>query len=170
MGKQKKAKGVSLQAFAALTTYSDLMSLLLTLFVLLYALSEPRRPKLEATLQEIRQQMQRLPPPPPPKPAIKPQQASQTELNLLRQGPPGRHSEVKTLTENGRQKIVIGGEGMFQHGSATLSAAAKRVLQYDVAPNLTGFYNRVEIIGYADRAEEEAPRSSGSSPAGGRTR
>lgn len=149
-----------MQAYAALTTFADLMSLLLTLFVLLYAISEPKRPKLEATLAAIRQQMQRLPPTPPPKPAIKPQQTSEAELSLLRQGPPGKRPEVTALAENGRQKIVIGGEGLFEHGSAVLSPKAKRILQYDVAPNLAGFFNRVEILGHADRSEDAATDSA----------
>ncbi|MDR1534605.1 MAG: OmpA family protein [Planctomycetota bacterium] len=157
MAKKKQGKGVSLAQFAALTTFSDLMSLLLTLFVLLYALSEPKRPKLEATLSVIRQRMQRLPFTPPPKPAIRPQRTTQAELGILRRGPPGKRSEVTTLSEDDRQKIVIGGEGLFLPGSAVLTAKAKRILQRDVAPDLAGFRNRVEIAGHAATADGESP-------------
>lgn len=153
MAKKKKQKGVSMTAFAALTTYSDLLSLLLTLFVLLYALSEPKKPKLIATMAAIRQHMQRLPPAPPPPPAIRPQLVSHEEMSVLRRGPPGKRSETTALTDHEKQTIVLGDEEYFPPGSFVLSAKAKRTIQQDVAPELRGFHNRVEIIGHADASE-----------------
>ncbi len=155
-GKKKKKAGVSMTAFAAITTYSDLMSLLLTVFVLLFALSEPKRPKLAATMNAIRQVMLGLPPAPAPKPAVKPQQVSQNELNTLRRGPPGKRSEVSTIIEEGRQKMVIGGDEFFLPGSADLSPRAQRILQHDIAPDLRGFNNRVEITGHTEKTANQA--------------
>ncbi len=155
-GKKKKKAGVSMTAFAAITTYSDLMSLLLTVFVLLFALSEPKRPKLQATMNAIRQVMLGLPPAPAPKPAVKPQQMSQNELNTLRRGPPGKRSEVSTLVEDGQQKLVIGGDEFFLPGSAELSSRARRILQNDIAPDLRGFNNRIEITGHTDKPSNSA--------------
>lgn len=146
MAKKKQPKGVSLAQFAALTTFADLMALLLTLFVLLFALSEPKRPRVEEAFSTTRGRIRSSP---PPKPALRPQQTTRAELGILRRGPPGRRSEVATIREDHRQKLVIGGEGMFLPGSAVLTATAKRVLQHDVAPDLAGFNNRVEILGHA---------------------
>lgn len=154
--KKEQPKGVSLAQFAALTTFSDLMALLLTLFVLLFALSEPKRPKIEATFSALRQHMQRLPFTPPPQPALRPQKTTQAELGILRRGPPGNRSDVATLTENDRQKMVIGGEGLFRPGSAELTAAAKRIIMNDVAPDLRGFNNRIEVVGHAAKADAES--------------
>lgn len=152
MAKKKKSQGVSLAQFAALTTFSDLMSLLLTLFVLLFALSEPKRPRLEATLAATRNVLHGRP---PSKPALRPQQTTQAELSILRRGPPGKRSEVATIREDQRQKIVIGGEELFTPGSAVLTAKAKRILQHDIAPDLVGFHNRVEIAGHAAAGGED---------------
>lgn len=153
MAKKKRAKTVSMTAYAALTTYSDLLSLLLTLFVLLYALSEPKRPRLEATLSSIRQHMQRLPPPPPPRPSVTPRRTSEEDLGVLRRGPPGRRNEVASIVEDERQKLVVGGEGLFERGSSLLSGKAKHMIQSDIAPDLRGFRNRIEIVGHADGEE-----------------
>ena len=157
MAKKKQAAGgVPIATFAALTTFSDLMTLLLTLFVLLFALSEPKSPKMAATMSAMRQRVQRTPHSPPAMPAIRPQKTNQTELSVLRRGPPGKRSEVKAMVENENQKMIIGGDGFFRPGSAELSAQAKRLIQHDIAPDLKGFNNRIEVLGHAERSGDNA--------------
>lgn len=160
MARKKKESGggggPSVAEFSALTSFSDMMTLMLTFFVLLYTMSEPKKPKIEATMQAFMRQLGVLPMNQSPiRPQLTPQRTSQDEANTLRRGPPGKRSEVTTLVEDDRQKIIIGGEDLFRPGSAELSAKGKRLLQNDVAPDLKGFRNRIEVKGNTARATDE---------------
>lgn len=156
MAKKQKVNGVPFGAFAAVTVYADLLSLLLTLFVVLFAISEPKRPQLAATMAAARQIMSgQTTPAPPPRPPVRPQRTTPDELGVLRRGPPGKRSEVQSLVEDGRQKMVIGGEEFFTPGSSTLSPKAKQVIQTYIVPDMRGFDNRIELTGHADTAEAE---------------
>lgn len=155
MAKKPKVNGVPFGAFAAVTVYADLLSLLLTLFVVLFAISEPKRPQLAATMAAARAIMSSAPPGPPPKPAVRPQRTTPDELGVLRRGPPGKRTEVNSLVEDGRQRLTIGGEGLFAPGSATLSPQARQTIKTYVAPDMRGFDNRIEITGHTAAPEDE---------------
>ncbi len=158
MARKKKAAagGPSIAEFSALTSFSDMMTLMLTFFVLLFTMSEPKKPRIQATMQAFMRQVGVLPfNASPMRPTMTPQRTSQEEANVLRRGPPGKRSEVMSLVEDDRQKIVIGGEDLFRPGSAELSAKGKRILQNDVAPDLKGFRNRIEIKGHTAQATNE---------------
>ena len=153
--KKKGGGGPSVAEFSALTSFSDMMTLMLTFFVLLFTMSEPKKPRIQATMQAFMRQVGVLPfNASPLRPVMTPQRTSQEEANILRRGPPGKRSEVQTLVENDRQKIIIGGEDLFRPGSSELSAKGKRLLQADVAPNLRGFRNRVEVKGNTGQATD----------------
>ena len=153
--KKKHGGGPSVAEFSALTSFSDMMTLMLTFFVLLFTMSEPKKPRIQATMQAFMRQVGVLPfNASPLRPVMTPQRTSQEEANILRRGPPGKRSEVQTLVENDRQKIIIGGEDLFRPGSAELSAKGKRLLQADVAPNLRGFRNRIEVKGNTAQATD----------------
>ncbi|MDR2391207.1 MAG: OmpA family protein [Planctomycetota bacterium] len=158
MARKKKSGGgggPSIAEFSALTSFSDMMTLMLTFFVLLFTMSEPKKPRIQATMQAFMRQVGVLPfNASPLRPVMTPQRTSQEEANILRRGPPGKRSEVMTLVENDRQKIIIGGEDLFRSGSAELSAKGKRLLQADVAPNLRGFRNRIEVKGNTGQATD----------------
>ena len=158
MARKKKSGGgggPSVAEFSALNSFSDMMTLMLTFFVLLFTMSEPKKPRIQATMQAFMRQVGVLPfNASPLRPVMTPQRTSQEEANILRRGPPGKRSEVMTLVENDRQKIIIGGEDLFRAGSAELSAKGKRLLQADVAPNLRGFRNRIEVKGNTGQAAD----------------
>jgi flagellar motor protein MotB len=135
--------------------YADLLSLLLTLFVVLFAISEPKRPAMAAASAAARRVMSKQPPAPPPKQTVKPQRTTMEELGVLRRGPPGRTTEVQSISEDGRQKLVLGGEEFFTRGSSALSPKARQVLQTHIAPDMRGFHNRIEITGHASTDEGE---------------
>lgn len=160
MARKKKSSGgggPSVAEFSALTSFSDMMTLMLTFFVLLFTMSEPKKPRIQATMQAFMRQVGVLPHNASPmRPTMTPQRTSQEEANVLRRGPPGKRSEVMTLVENDRQKIIIGGEDLFRPGSAELSAKGKRLLQNDVAPDLKGFRNRIEVKGNTAQATDES--------------
>lgn len=159
MAKKKKQKGgggPSVAEFSALTSFSDMMTLMLTFFVLLFAMSEPKKPRIQATMQAFMRQVGVLPQQQSPlRPTMTPQRTSQEEANVLRRGPPGKRPEVTSVLENDRQKIIIGGDELFRPGSAELSAMGRRILQTDVAPDLRGFRNRIEIKGNTAPAADE---------------
>lgn len=160
MARKKKSSGgggPSVAEFSALTSFSDMMTLMLTFFVLLFTMSEPKKPRIQATMQAFMRQVGVLPHSSSPmRPTMTPQRTSQEEANVLRRGPPGKRADVTTLVENERQKIIIGGEDLFRPGSAELSAKGKRLLQSDVAPDLKGFRNRVEIKGNTAQSADES--------------
>lgn len=161
MARKKKGGGggggPSAAEFLALTSFSDMMTLCLTFFVLLFTLSEPKKPKIEATMKAFMKQLGVLPNQQSPvKPTLTPQKTSQEEANILRRGPPGNRTETQTLIEDDRQKIIIGGEDLFRPGSAELSVKGKNILQNDVAPDMKGFRNRIEIRGYTAQATDES--------------
>lgn len=154
--KQSGGGGPSIAEFSALTSFSDMMTLMLTFFVLLFTMSEPKKPRIQATMQAFMRQVGVMPHNQSPmRPTMTPQRTSQEEANILRRGPPGKRSEVQTVVENDRQKIIIGGEDLFRPGSAELSAKGKRLLQNDVAPDLKGFRNRVEVKGNTAQSTDE---------------
>ncbi len=159
MARKKKESGgggPSVAEFSALTSFSDMMTLMLTFFVLLFTMSEPKKPRIQATMKAFMRQVGVLPfNQSPIRPTMTPQRTSQEEANVLRRGPPGKRSEVTTLVEDDRQKIIIGGEDLFRPGSAELSAKGKRLLQNDVAPDLKGFRNRIEVKGNTAQATNE---------------
>lgn len=159
MAKKKKQQGgggPSVAEFSALTSFSDMMTLMLTFFVLLFTLSEPKKPRVEATMKAFMKQLGVLPSQQSPmRPVLAPQRSSQEEANILRRGPPGKRPDTMTLIEDDRQKIVIGGEDLFRPGSAELSSKGKRILQNDVAPDIKGFSNRIEVRGHTAQATDE---------------
>ncbi len=159
MARKKKSKeggGPSLAEFSALTSFFDMMTLMLTFFVLLYTMSEPKKPKIEATMKAFMRQLGVLPHQQSPmRPVMTPERTSQEEANILRRGPEGKRPETMTLIEDDRQKIVIGGEDLFRPGSAELSARGRRILQNDVAPDIKGFRNRIEIRGHTAHSNDE---------------
>lgn len=143
--------------FSALTSFSDMMTLMLTFFVLLFTLSEPKKPKVEATMKAFMRQLGVLPSQQSPmRPEMTPQRTSQEEANILRRGPPGKRPETTTLIEDDRQKIIIGGEDLFRPGSAELSVRGRRILQNDVAPDIKGFRNRIEVRGHTAQSTDES--------------
>lgn len=160
MARKKKASGgggPSIAEFSALTSFSDMMTLMLTFFVLLFTMSEPKKVRIQATMQAFMRQVGVLPHDQSPmRPTITPQRTSREEANILRRGPPGKRSEVQSLIEDDRQKIIIGGEELFRPGSAELSAKGKRLLQNDVAPDVKGFRNRIEIKGNTAQTTDES--------------
>ncbi len=160
MARKKKESGgggPSIAEFSALTSFSDMMTLMLTFFVLLFTMSEPKKPRIQATMQAFMRQIGVMPHNASPmRPTMTPQRTSLEEASVLRRGPPGKRSEVQSVVENDRQKIVIGGEDLFRPGSATLSARGRRLLQNDVAPDMKGFRNRIEIKGNTAETTDES--------------
>lgn len=160
MARKKKESGgggPSIAEFSALTSFSDMMTLMLTFFVLMFTLSEPKKPRVEATMRAFMRQLGVLPNQQSPiRPVMSPQRTSQEEANILRRGPPGKRPETTTMVEDDRQKIIIGGEDLFRPGSAELSVRGRRILQNDVAPDIKGFRNRIEVRGHTAQATDES--------------
>jgi len=150
MGRKKKESAPGISAdFLALVTFSDLMTLCLTFFVLLFSMSEIKTVKMKATMRAFMAQFGVLPRQTTSVQVFEsPQRVMQTESSILRRGPLGRHTNVVALVEDEKTRIVIGGKTLFEPENSTLLPEGKRILEQEVAPDLKGYRNRIEIRGH----------------------
>lgn len=130
-------------------TYGDMVTLLLCFFVLLFTMSEIKQDKLTKTMRAFQMQLGVLP---KHKATVQifvqSPRMTQTEANVLRRGPPGRHPSVQTIVEDERVKVIIGGQKLFEPGSAQLKPTGRLFLRQEVAPGMRGYPNRIEIRGH----------------------
>jgi len=146
-------------------TYGDLMSLLLTFFILLVAMSEIKKEdEFKAIVKEVKKAfgmqggggkiqtdddpelsfMERLE-------EIEMQQRTKTQIsNSTDPGMEGREPEVTTIREG--KKFQIGGRIIFEQNSTALSDTARRQLS-QIADEIRGENNKVEVRGHASPGE-----------------
>lgn len=139
---------------AWLLTYGDMITLVLTFFVLLFTMSEIKKERVTATMRAFQRQLGVL----PRRKAnvqvfIQSQRMTETEAYVLRKGPPGRHTSVMTIREDERMKRVLGGKNHFEPNSARLTAQGRELLLNEIAPDLRGFRHRIEIRGHTAAAQ-----------------
>lgn len=138
-------------------TYGDMITLVLCFFVLLFSMSEIKKPKVTKTMRAFQRQFGVMP---HYKATVQifmqTTRMTQTEASVLRRGVPGRNMNVKTLVEDDRTKIIIGGKDIFRPGEAELSAQMKGILQGDITPDVRGYKNRIEIRGHTASAKFDA--------------
>ena len=157
MARKKQSDPVILPDLA-LVSFSDMMTLMLTFFVLLFSMSEIRKEKVVKAVNALRNQLGIAPAQKSPLLPFTPsQRMSQTQAHVLRRGPPGKTPEVLTLMDDQRMTFVVGGEEVFGIGSAVLLPTARGRLRTYVAPDLRGFRNRIEVRGHATPDEDRDP-------------
>lgn len=141
-----------------MTTFSDMVTLLLTFFVMLVSMSTIQEAKFKKAIASLRKSFGMLP--------LKMTTSSMSETPVTRKparikghinikGLKGRHVEVKSVKQG--KKIVIGGSVLFEKGRAQLKTEAYEEL-LEVAEQLRGFANKIEISGHAS-AEPLGPQS-----------
>lgn len=141
---------------AWMTTYGDMITLLLCFFVLLFTMMELKQERVTRTMRQFQKQFGVLP-------AYKaqmqvftqPQVMTTVQANVLRRGPKGKRTSVNTITEDQRTKMTIGGTELFRPDSAELTPAGKQMLREDIAPSLRGFRNRIDIRGHTASSSYE---------------
>jgi chemotaxis protein MotB len=146
-------------------TYGDMMSLLLTFFILLAALSELKKEdEFQAIVEQVKKSfgMQggggRVAAPDDPKLTLMKrlesvqflQQRHRQQSNADDPGIEGRQREVTKVREG--MKFVVGGRITFEPGSAELTEYAKRQLDA-VASQMRGLNNKLELRGHAAAME-----------------
>jgi len=148
-----------------MTTFADMMTLLLCFFVLIVAFSEVKKEdKYQAVVEEIQQAFGmhggggRLPT--DDDPALSLLQILETtrlrQEKILAQsraedpGVDGKTRDVKTVREG--DNYVIGGRISFEPGSADLRPEAKRQI-LNIVPELRGIRNLVKVKGHAASRE-----------------
>ena len=129
-----------------MVTYGDLVTLLLCFFVLLYAMSVPKTPKVLLAINSLRRgfgfqsslvtSFQVI-----TKTAIATKEAQLVRSPIEN----GQHILVKTVREG--TKITIGGKLMFERGRSELQPGSQTVLK-EIATQMRGMRNRVEIRGH----------------------
>ena len=150
-----------------IVTYGDLMSLLLTFFIMIAAMSEVKEEKFHKVLESIRNYLgyeQADAPEPGESPggslyelirriAVEtggPQHEGAQVNSVL-----GQNLTVQTVEEG--YKITIGGKVLFDEGSAQLKVSAYEPLDRLVSI-IKGYYNKLEIRGHT--AIEPLPADS----------
>jgi len=146
-------------------TYGDLMSLLLTFFILLVAMSEIKKEdEFKAIVKEVKKAFGmkggggKLPTKDDPELSfverleeIEVQQRTQKQIsNAQDPGMEGREPQVTTIREG--KKFQIGGRIIFEQDSITLTDVAKRQLR-QIADEIRGENNKVEVRGHAAAGE-----------------
>jgi chemotaxis protein MotB len=130
-------------------TYGDMVTLLLCFFVLLFTMSEIKKDKLSKTMRAFQKQFGVLPKyKATVQVFVQAQRMTETESNVLRRGPPGKHTAVQTIVEDEKMKVIVGGKSLFEADSAVLLPEGRQLLLTQVAPDLRGFKNRIEVRGH----------------------
>ncbi len=149
----KKKKEAAAGAPAWMTTYGDMITLILCFFVLLFSMSEIKKDKVTKTMRAFRKQFGVLP---KYKTTVQifleTRRLTQTEASVLRQGPPGKSLNVVAIDPGKKMKIVVGGKSLFRENEHTITAEGRQVIRERVAPELRGFDNKVEVRGHTATA------------------
>jgi chemotaxis protein MotB len=144
---------------AWLLTYGDMITLVLCFFVLLFTMSEIKKDKVTRTMRAFQAQFGVLPKyKASVQVFIEARRMTQTEANVLRQGPRGSHPNVQTLYEGNKTKTIIGGKTLFREGAYILTEEGRQLIMNQVAPDLKGYENKVEIRGHTASAAYGAGR------------
>ena len=141
-------------------TYGDMMSLLLTFFVLLFSMSELKREESILLLESLRRRFGNETAPLSVMPGAHRPTAARTErypsLARARQehtqtggdrvrAPSGDYPRVQTIRPSAQ--VIEGAVVFFPHGSATLSEEGKRVL-HQVLEQIAGKPQKIEVRGH----------------------
>ncbi|GHS95435.1 membrane protein [Planctomycetales bacterium] len=133
---------------AWMTTYGDMITLLLCFFVLLFTMMEIKKEKVTRTMRQFQRQFSVL----PAQQAViamssRQQTMNQTQTYVLRNGPKGTSTAVKTIVTDEKTKITVGGSDLFRPDSAELTPNGELLLQTKIAPMLRGYRNRIDVRG-----------------------
>ena len=172
MARKKKADNSAPGAPLWVLTFSDMMSLLLTFFVMLVAMSSldnkkikealsslhgafgvmrlnqttPKDRPLQMKAMSLQINKQRTPDGKLTRKNLK--GAAQSIMQRLDEDPDARKAVEVEVTEKGLN-VRMSGDVLFDVGSSQLSAAGRRLLD-KVAPVLQPYNNRIEIRGHSD--------------------
>ena len=144
-----------------MVTYGDMMGLLLTFFVLLFAFSEPKAEKFQRVLESLRRAFGGYPTANNPVPGrdhqgqslferieVLEQKFDDEELQGMTSAKGFEGDQVLVTTVDEGIKITFGGNLLFEEGSAVLKEDAKKALD-DFADQCRGFPNLLEVVGHA---------------------
>jgi len=134
-------------------TYGDMITLVLCFFVLLFSMSTLDKTKVTATMKAFQRQFGVLP---SYKATVQifttSLRLTDTQAYVLRNGPRGKHTDVQTIVEDEKTKIVIGGVSLFRANEVDLTVEGMQLLREQIAPDLKGFRNRIEVRGHTSAA------------------
>ncbi|MFH0911899.1 MAG: flagellar motor protein MotB [Planctomycetota bacterium] len=149
----KKRRPPEEGAPAWLLTYGDMITLVLCFFVLLFSMSEVRKDKIQKTMRAFQAQFGVLPRyKSTVQVFVQAKRMTQTEANILRRGPMGKHMNVQIIDPGKKMKMVLGGKSLFREDDYHLTSEGKRMIQESICPDIRGFENKIEIRGHAASA------------------
>lgn len=170
MAREKKRKEEEEQEAGApewMTTYGDMMTLLMTFFVLIVSFSEVKEEKLMQALSSFRQALggrferPHLPPGqmPSTRPEIQPNPSEGgRDLASVDTFESIKGPDVRVEKVNEGTKITIGGKISFDEGKAELKPTAGQKL-LEVADIIRGYPNKIDVRGHTSRVRlpEDSP-------------
>lgn len=132
-----------------LLTYGDMITLILCFFILLFTMSEVKKDKVSRTMRAFQKQFGVLPKyQASVQVFVQARRMTQTEANVKRRGPLGKYLNVTMIDQGKSMKVVIGGKTLFQAESDVLTEEGRDMIRRDVASDLIGYENRIEIRGH----------------------
>lgn len=141
---------------AWMTTYGDMITLLLCFFVILLSMMELKQERVTRTMRQFQKQFGVMPAYRAQQQIFKrPQVMTTVQSFVLRRGPKGKTTSTRTITEDPFSKLTIGGNKLFKPDSAELTPEGMRTLREDIAPLLRGYTNRIDIRGHTASSDYE---------------
>lgn len=134
---------------AWMTTYGDMITLLLCFFVLLFTMMEIKQERVTRTMRQFQKQFGVMPAYKAQQQVFKqPQIMTEIQSFVLRRGPPGKETTIRSPRENEKTRKTLSDSELFRPNSAELTPSGKQILSRDVAPDLRGFRNRIDVRGH----------------------
>ena len=147
MAKKPKIPDPVILPDLAVVSFGDMMTLMLTFFVLLFSMSEIRRERVVATINNFRLGQGIMPfQKSPVQTWVPAPRMTQRQARLLRGDAAGQQAERVSSQEPDQLRFVFGGEETFARGSARLTDDARARLAQCLAM-MEGFKNVIEIRG-----------------------
>ena len=150
MAKKQKKPDPIIMADLSVVSFGDMMTLMLTFFVLLFSMSEIRRERVVATINVFRLGQGMMPfQKSPVQTFIPAPRLTQRQTRLLRGQGQGEQSERISDSDPQHLRFVFGGDDIFSRGSARLSDRGRARLA-EFTASVEGFKNVIEIRGHTE--------------------
>lgn len=156
MAKKPKTPDPVILPDLAVVSFGDMMTLMLTFFILLFSMSETRRERIVATLNNFRLGQGIMPyQKSPVETFMRPQRMTQRQAQKLRNGQKGTRPEQTSNTPPPQHfTVVLGGDAVFERDGTQLTDRARQQLQAAL-PQFEGYRNIIEIRGHTAASADE---------------
>ena len=150
MAKKPKRPDPIIMADLSVVSFGDMMTLMLTFFVLLFSMSEIKRELVVATINNFRLGQGVMPlQQSPVRTFIPAPRLTQRQARLMRGQGEGQPAERASDAEPQHMRFVFGGDDVFARGSARLTDRGRMRLA-EFTAIVEGYKNVIEIRGHTE--------------------